>query len=59
MKARELIEKLEELIEKYGDLQVTYDDGSGNTSPFFVKCYNEDGNNPGDDGKDGHEFHLH
>lgn len=46
MKASELVALLNAEIEKYGDLEVKYNDSWGDLTPMDVKTYNAEGNTP-------------
>lgn len=46
MKASELIKLLEAEIDKYGDLEVKYRLSDFDTSPWIIRTYTKDGDNP-------------
>lgn len=60
MKAKQLIDELQDLIEKYGNKEVTYTAEWGRCDVVIVKPYDKTGNGPLDEEFKGvTRFHMH
>ncbi len=59
MKASELIKVLDDLVKKYGDLPVIFDDGCGDRVVNAVKAYSEHGAVPDKKNPQAIEIFLH